>query len=251
MLWKFLVGVFPSFDSQLLFTRVCISFEISTQCCTFMRCSSKDCVDVLIRIEGDHVLTWQVDLEMNDTWHLSIHVKLIDMVASFHIPTFCVPLNFISVIDLKGCEIWAFLNIFEEVFERSKRCCALNIDVTVKCCRKKWAERNDPPVVHTDTSNQIWVTIIWMKIDWKTMFVHGCECCEWFRISLHAFAIFHARWIRVHGPAWPMNHTPLDRFEQQWLGFGIWPSCPNAWVNCLGRVELVRFLQKNENVYMQ
>ena len=135
MLWKFLVGVFSSFNPKL--SRMDIGFKIGCECGALMRSPHKDCIDVLVRVKCDHVLTWQVDLKANNIWYLAMNIELIDAMACFRwrdIMALCVPFDFISVIDLKRCKIWTFLNVFEEILERPKGGGTLDIDVTVKCC---------------------------------------------------------------------------------------------------------------------
>ena len=151
ILWEFLVCVFLSFNPKV--SRMGICFKISCECGAFMRSSHEDCVNILVRIKGDHVLTRQVDLKVNDIRHLSMNIELIDAMACFRwrdITALCVSLDFISVIDFKRRQIWTFLNIFEEILEGPKRGGALDIDVTVKCCGKKRAEGDNPLVVDVD-----------------------------------------------------------------------------------------------------
>jgi hypothetical protein len=121
-----------------------------------MRGMAKNSVKVVVGIEGDHVLTREMDLKPNDIRHLSMNIKLVDMMCGFgwrDVTAFRVPFNFVPIINFERCQVRSLLNVFEEVLQRSKGCGTFDINVTVKSHRKERTKRDNPSIVNGNISD--------------------------------------------------------------------------------------------------
>jgi hypothetical protein len=165
VLWKLLIGMSSSLFSKSAL--ISIGFKPCSKGGAMISTSLKNSLKIMVGVECNNMMIFEVDLEANNIWDLFMGDKMKETpngirwrdVMSID-PTF--DLNFLP--KFQSTTVKTFMNIFEGIFECSESDCTFNVNVAVKFnAEKRWKWHN-PTVINHPSIDLISFSIIWPKI---------------------------------------------------------------------------------------
>jgi hypothetical protein len=221
----------------------------------FDRLAIHNLLSIIIIIEIDHMLIYEMDRQTIDRWFLFMH-------REFHcVPDSCNRANvmgihvihyLIHICHLQSCTVMTLVYIFVNVLDSLDSGTDLYIDVTVILCRQPGIIRNNVTVVKCVTSGVgigsaiVWPGIFRIAISTKA----GCGA-KFLGKMLAALTIDHASCSEVSRTTGAMDHALCDGLIEHGLSFRVRDLGRNNGVNMKSITDLELLPQEDEEMDMR